>query len=60
MTNKAMNTTASVAYGWAGAVMLFKQLFGKNFNSVTDARTDGQPDRRTDGRTDKHDRWKDG
>ena len=31
---------ASVAYGWAGAVMPFKLLFGRNFDSVTDGRTD--------------------
>ena len=45
VSNKAVYTTASLAYGWAGAVMLFKQLYGKNFNSMTDRRTDGWMDR---------------
>ena len=39
--NKAVFTRASVAYGWAGAVMPFKQAFGKNFDG------DGSTDRRT-------------
>jgi len=38
--NKAVYATASVAYGWAGVVMGFKQRFGKNFNSVTDRQTE--------------------
>ena len=32
--------TASVAYGWAGAVMLFEPLFGVILQSVTDGPTD--------------------
>ena len=31
--------TAPVAYGWERALMRFKKLYGKNFNSVTDRPT---------------------
>ena len=48
-----MYTAASVAYGWAGALMRFRQLFGKNFNSVTNGQTDGRTDGPTDGPTDR-------
>ena len=46
--NKAQYTTGSVAYGWAGAVMRFRKLFGKYLNSVTDGRMDQQTDRQSD------------
>ena len=39
--------TASVAYGWAGAVMQFNSLFGINFDCVTDQRSDRRTDQRT-------------
>ena len=45
--NKAVYTTVSVVYGWAGAVMQFKSLFGVILRSVTD----GTMDQRTDGPT---------
>ena len=48
VSNKAVCTTASVAYRWAGAVMPFKQLFGKTFKSVTDQRIDGWMDQQSD------------
>ena len=38
--NEAVDTTASVAYGWVGAVIQIKKLFSKNFNSVTNGWTD--------------------
>ena len=47
--NKAVYTTASVAYGWAGAVMRFRYLFNENFHNVTDQRMHGP----TDGPTDR-------
>ena len=37
----AVYTTTSVAYGWAGAVMRFRQLFGRNFESVINRGTNG-------------------
>ena len=59
--NKAVYTTASVTYGKAGAVMPYKQLLGKNFNSMTDQWTDGWMVGRTDGWTDEQtDRQTDG
>ena len=47
--NKAVYTTASVAYGWAGAVMEVRSLFGLISHCVTD----GPTDRPTDGPTDR-------
>ena len=38
--NKAVYTTASVAYGWAGAVMQVRSLFGLNSRRVTDRQSD--------------------
>ena len=46
------NRKTSVAWGWVGAVSPFKQLFGKNFDSVSNGRMDGRMDGRTDGWTD--------
>ena len=46
--NKAVYTTASVAYGWAGAVMEVKSPLGVFSHSVTDRPTDRRTDRRTD------------
>ena len=45
--NKAVYTTASVAYGWAGAVTEVRSPFGVFSHCVTD----GPTDRRTDGPT---------
>ena len=47
--NKAVYTTASVAFGWAGAVMEVRSLFGLISHCVTD----GPTDRPTDGPTDR-------
>ena len=47
-SNNAVYATASVANGWAGAVMRFGKLFGENFTSVTDLPSDGPTDRWTD------------
>ena len=41
-SNKTVNTTASVTYGWRGALMRFRLIFGKNFKS--DWQTNGQTD----------------
>ena len=49
--NKAVYTTASVAYGWAGAVMQVKSPFRMFSQFETDGRTDGLTDRPTDGPT---------
>ena len=50
-TNKAVYTTASVAYGWAGALMEVRSLFGLisvvKKKHVTDGPTDGKTDRLT-------------
>ena len=45
--NKTVYTTASVAYGWAGAVMEVRSLFGLISHCVTDGPTDGRTDRVT-------------
>ena len=45
---KAVYTRASVAYGWAGAVIRVRKLHGEKLNRVTDRRTDGRTDRLTD------------
>jgi len=50
--NKAVYTTASIAHGWAGAVMPFEQLFGKNFNSMTDGPTNQRTDQPMDRQSD--------
>ena len=50
---KALYTTPSVAYGWAGALMRLRQRSGKSFNSVTYGWTDEQTNGQTDGPTDR-------
>jgi len=40
ITKKAVKTTASVEYGWAGAVMQVKSPFGVFSHSVTDVLID--------------------
>ena len=45
--NKAVYTTASVAYRWAGAVVRFRQVIGKKFNSMTDQPTNRPTNRVT-------------
>ena len=46
---EAVYTTASVAYGCAGALMQVRSLFGLNPHCVTDGPTDGRwTDRQTD------------
>ena len=44
-TNKAVYTTASVAYGWAGAVTEVKLPFGVFFHCMNDRRTNGPTER---------------
>ena len=55
-THYIMIIFSSVVYGWEGAVLQFRYLFGNSFNSVRDGQMDGWMDgwmdRRTDGRTD--------
>ena len=51
LENKAVYTTASVAYGWAGAVMEAKCPFSVFLHCVTDGWTDGGTGGWTDRRT---------
>ena len=51
-SNKALYMTTSVAYGWAGAVMPFKQIFRGKFQQCdgwTDGRKEGRMERPKDG-----------
>ena len=45
------DTRPSVAYGWAGAVMLKNRRKRYFYESVTDGRTDGRTNGPTDGHT---------
>ena len=49
MVNKALYTTALVAYGWAGAVTRVKSSFGVFSHRVTSGPTDQRTDLPTDG-----------
>ena len=42
LSNKAVYTTAPVAYGWAGAVMQVKSPFGVFLHCMTDGEMDQQ------------------
>ena len=44
ISNKAVCMITSVAYGRTEALMRFKEPFGKNFNIVTDGRTNQPTD----------------
>ena len=46
--NKAVYTTASVAYGWAGAVTEVRSPFGVFSHCVTDKWTNGWTNRQSD------------
>ena len=46
--NNAVNTTASVAYGWAVAKTQIKSPFGVLLHCVIDGPTDGQTDQQID------------
>ena len=46
--NEAVYTTASVAYGWAGAVTEVRSPFGVFSYCVTDGQTDQPTDRQSD------------
>ena len=48
---KVVYTTASVAYGWAGLVMQFRQLFRVLSHSVTDRRMDQPSNEPSNGPT---------
>ena len=45
--NKVVNTTTSVAYRWAGALVQGRSLFGVNSHFVTDRPTDRRTNRVT-------------
>ena len=52
MVNKAVYTTASVAFGWAESLLEVRSLFGLISQSVIDGSMDRQMDKRTDQQSD--------